>query len=603
MTNKRPLKAVTLAMVNARDSFKNLVANLNTGRDKQSAGDYYLVHLADTTLSTIYRTSWMGRKTVDIPAKDATRKWREWEAEAEQISLIEAEEKRLLLPQKVLLALQLSRLYGGSAIYFSIDDDDPALPLDIDTVKPASLKFITVMPKTILQAGDLDQDPISENYGMPLWYEVSSTSAGTQKIHPSRLALFTGAKTLEPQMITANDGWGDSILQAAYEAVRNADSTASNTAALVYEAKVDVLKIPDLSNIMSNPRTRTLLEQRVELSAQLKGNNGMLIVDGEEDYSQKTFNFAGLPDITRQALQAVSGAADIPITRFLGQSPAGLTSTGESDLKNYYDSVNSMQTLVVTPAMENLDKALVQSTLGGKREEITYTWSSLWQMSDEQKSKISTEAADMIAKLAGTGLFPDDELAEAAANMLVEHSILPTFEYNGPGINEEDGTLDATHIDDALPRTLYIYRKVINTPQIIKWATTQGFEKMLAPADLHVTVAYSRKPIDWTEIGEDWSSDPLGRLRLKPGSTRSLEELGDGAKVLVFASNDLKWRNESIIEAGASWDYDNYHPHITITYGDIPDDAEMYQGPIVLGPEIFEEIITGAQHQIEEVEL
>ena len=430
MTQTSPLQAV-------RDSFKNLVANLGTDRDKQAGGDYYITNLTDNALSNIYRTSWMGRKTVDIPAKDATRKWREWEAEAEQIAALETEEARLLLPQKVMQALQFSRLYGGSAIYFSIDGDDPSLPLEIETIKADSLSFITVLQKSILQAGEIDQDPLSEGYGMPEWYEING-GTGSQRIHPSRLVLFTGAETLQTEALGINDGWGDSVLQSAYEAVRNADSTASNTASLVYEAKVDVLKIPDLASIMANPRTRGLLEQRVALSAQLKGNNGMLIVDGEEDYSQKTFSFSGLPEITYQALQAVSGAADIPITRFLGQSPAGLTSTGEADLKNYYDSVNSMQTLTVTPAMHDLDEVIIRSTLGSRPEELTYIWSSLWQMSDEQKSKISKETSETIKTLADSGLFMDDELAEAAANLLVEHSILPSFEFTGANLDEED---------------------------------------------------------------------------------------------------------------------------------------------------------------------
>lgn len=409
-----------------RDSFKNLVANLGTTRDKQSFGEYSLNQLSDDVLSAIYRTSWMGRKTVDIPAKDATRKWREWEAEADQIAALEREERRLLLPQKVRKALQLSRLYGGSALYFSIEGDDPALPLQLETVKADSLSFVTPLPKTILTPGEVEQDPMAEGYGLPKWYEVFGAT-GSQVIHPSRLALFTGVEKLEVQA-TTNDGWGDSILQSAYEAVRNADSTASNTSSLVYEAKVDVLQIPDLANIMANPRTRALLEQRVQLSAQLKGNNGVMIIDGDETYSQKSFTFGGLPEISYQALQAVSGAADIPLTRFLGQSPGGLSSTGESDLKNYYDSVNSMQTLTVSPALANLDEVLIRSTLGSRPDEITYFWSSLWQMSDEQKSKISLETSQTIKNLAETGLFAEDDLSEAAANMLIEHSILPSFE-------------------------------------------------------------------------------------------------------------------------------------------------------------------------------
>jgi phage-related protein (TIGR01555 family) len=420
------------------DSFKNLVANLGTSRDKQSAGEYYLTTLTDDVLSTIYRTSWMGRKTVDIPANDATRKWREWNAEGDQIEKIEKEEKRHKLQQKVRKALQLARLFGGSAIYFSVNGDDPEEELDLNSVKAGSLDFVTVLDKTVLTTGDLDQDPMSEYYGRPTYYEVSSGEGLVQRIHPSRVAIFMGNEPLTDSALSVVDhGWGDSVLQSAYEAVRNADAVASNTASLVYEAKVDVLQIPDLAEIMANPRSRQLLEERVILSATLKGNNGVYIIDGDEDYQQKTYSFGGLPEIGYQALQAVSGAADIPLTRFLGQSPAGLSSTGESDLRNYYDSVNSMQVLVVTPTLENLDEVLIRSALGDRPDEINYEWSALWQMTDEQKSNISKTVAETIKALADSGLFYEEDLANAAENVIVKHSILPSFEITQAPEEEE----------------------------------------------------------------------------------------------------------------------------------------------------------------------
>jgi len=212
---------------------------------------------------------------------------------------------------------------------------------------------------------------------------------------------------------------------------------------------------------MADPRKRELLEQRVVLSAQLKGNNGLFVIDGEEEYSQKTFTFTGLPDISHQALQAVAGAADIPLTRFLGQSPAGLTSTGESDLKNYYDAVNSMQTLMVTPTLDNLDEALIRSALGRRPEEITYEWSSLWQMSDEQKSKISKETAETIKILTDSQLFPEEELAVAAANLLVEHSILPSFE-----LNEADIRASIEEEEEAEAQRLETERLRLQTPEV-----------------------------------------------------------------------------------------------------------------------------------------
>jgi phage-related protein (TIGR01555 family) len=148
-----------------------------------------------------------------------------------------------------------------------------------------------------------------------------------------------------------------------------------------------------------------------------------------------------LPEISYQTLQAVSGAADIPLTRFLGESPGGLNNNGDSDLKNYYDAVNSVQSLEITPALANLDECLIRSALGNRPEEIYFIWSSLWQMSDDKKSQISKETAETIKILVESALFNEADLAVAAGNLLVEHSILPSFKVDETREPEEDEDL------------------------------------------------------------------------------------------------------------------------------------------------------------------
>lgn len=571
-----------------KDSFKNLLANLNTTRDKQTGGEYVLPAITDDGWAIIYRCSWLARKVVDIPAVDSTRKWREWQGDEDQIEKLNAEEKRLKLPQKVKLALQQSRLLGGSAIYYSIKGDDPALPVELNKIKAGQIEFVTVLSKDILNAGEIDNDPLSQFYGRPKWYEVSSESAGIQVIHPSRLAIFIGNQLLTTNETAMVQGWGDSSLMAPYEAIRNSDSISANVGSLVYEAKVDVLQIPNLANIMADPEQKDLLVERVELSAQLKGNNGMLIIDGEEDYNQKTFHFAGLVDINQQALQAVAGAADIPITRFLGQSPAGMNATGEGDLKNYYDSVSGMQTLVITPELFNLDEALIRSALGDRPEDIFYEWASLWQMSDEQKSKISKETADTIKTLSDSGLFNEADLADASVALLVDHSIFPAFEVGESGEEEEQDLVPA--LDATEPKALYVSRKVINASEILSWAKTQGITDLLSAADLHVTVIYSTTPVNWLEMGTDWASDKDGRMVIPAGGPRLMEQFDNRSIVLAFANSDLEYRHDRMIERGASSSHEDYIPHITIGTGDLPDGIEPFQGPIALGPEIFAEI-------------
>lgn len=412
------------------DSFRNLVANLGTERDKAAAAQWSLQNLSSSELQTIYRVSWMARKTVDIPAQDATRRWREWTGlDTAQIQMIEQTEMNFQLANRVEQALKLARMIGGAGIYFSIDGDDPATPVNLQTIEKGSLKFITVISADVLVAGELDRDPISANYGRPKYFQVTSETGGMVNIHPSRIIAFHGNPILDPQYNQGTyKGWGDSVLLAAHDAIRSAEATAHNIESLIYEAKVDIFGIPNLADIMRNPQSQKLLEDRMALAAKLKGNNGMLIRDAEEMYDTKSFNFAGLPEINRQALQAVAGASDIPITRFLGQTPSGLSSTGESDLKNYYDSVASMQELELTPTLRIFDEVMIRSTFGERPPEASYDWRSLWQLTDLEKADITVRLSQSISSLAMTRLFREDELAEAAVTLLSEHSMFPSME-------------------------------------------------------------------------------------------------------------------------------------------------------------------------------
>lgn len=145
------------------------------------------------------------------------------------------------------------------------------------------------------------------------------------------------------------------------------------------------------------------------------------------------------------------------------------------------------------------------------------------------------------------------------------------------------------------PRTLYVSRKLINGDEVLKWARSQGFEKTLAAGDLHVTIAYSRARVDWMTIGEAWTfGDSKGNLVVPAGGPRVVEKIGsEGAVALKFASSDLSWRHMAIREAGASWDSQDYQPHVTLTYeaGGIDlDKVEPYRGVLRFGPEIFAEI-------------
>lgn len=270
-------------------------------------------------------------------------------------------------------------------------------------------------------------DPESPGYGRPAFYTLSSGTAGQLKIHPSRLVILQGAVKPDPELDTG-DGWGDSVLLAISRAIKDADASAANIASLVFEAKVDVIKIPNFMASLADEEYEQKVLQRLTLAAMAKGVNGALLLDAEEEYEQKQAQFGGLVDLLMGFMQLVSGASDIPMTRLLGQSPGGLNASGESDLRNYYDRISSNQELVLQPALQMLDECLIRSALGTRPPEVFYSWRSLWQTTDKERADIGKTTADTIKTIADTRLIPESVLVQVAANMLTEAGVAPGLE-------------------------------------------------------------------------------------------------------------------------------------------------------------------------------
>lgn len=581
------------------DKLKNLVANLGTDRDKASGTFYACPLVTDEHLINAYRGAWLPRKIVDVPALDACRKWRNWQATADQIELVEAEEKRLGIKGKILEAMIKARLFGGAALYIGVGDRDPSQPLRADAIKKGGIQHLTVLTRRVLTPGDVERDPLSERYNKPISYRVSGSGI-TADIHPSRLVTFIGNQHPDEELAGGTEhGWGDSVLLAIFEAIKNADATGGNIASLIFEAKVDVIKIPNFMQGMADEEFRRLVLERLSLAATAKGINGTLLLDKEEEYEQKSASFSTLPDVLMAFLQIVAGAADIPITRLLGQTPGGLQATGEADIRNYYDRIQSMQELVLQPAMSILDECLIRSALGSRPKELFYEWASLWQSTAKERSEIGKLTAETIKILGDSKLIPEEALSKSAVNMLTENGVMPGLEAaieefgsELPEEEPEDGAAAALIAKDAAPRTLYVQRKVVNAAEIIAWARSQGFESALEASDMHVTIAFSREAVDWMKVGSPWGDNGNGEITIGPGGARLVEPLGT-AIVLLFNSSELSWRHMAIREAGASWDYPEYQPHITLTYdvGQVDlSEVDPYRGRIVLGPEIFEEL-------------
>ena len=412
------------------DGLVNLVAGLGTGRDKGAQAQYTMPSMEPAQALIAYRASSLVRRVVDMPAEDACREWREWQAAATDISAIEAEEKRLGVQGKVMEARRQARLFGGAALFIGDGTSTPDQPLEPEKMGKGGLKYLTVMSRDDVTAGTLDRDPASDTFGKPERWNMTGKDGVPLRIHPTRLVLFHGVTPFAGIRYDTGMGWGDSVLIGMLERLRAVDEVAANILSLVYEAKIDVIKVPDLMMNLQQRGSDYASEvlRRMQLANTAKGNSGALIIDAKEEYQQKNASFGGLPDITDRFMQLAASAAGIPMTLLFEQSPGGLNASGASDTRGYYDRIKVQQTLHMQPEMSVLDECLIRSALGNRPDELHYTWKPLWQPTAKERADVGKTSAETIQMAITMGAVSEEAGGSALVNALTESGAFPGLE-------------------------------------------------------------------------------------------------------------------------------------------------------------------------------
>jgi uncharacterized protein len=631
------------------DRLTNIMSGKGTTADRRVWDRYSFVPIDPVEAESAYRSSWLVRKIVDVPALDMTRAWRDWQSDKDTIQALEATEKRLQLKEKCKRALILSRLYGGGALLLGTNDADPSQPLDLNRIGKGGLTYVHVFSRHQLALGPQRLDPADPWFGKPEYFQINVNPTQQQlHIHPSRIVEFVGQRCVEGSWLSANQNgswfWGDPIMQSVGQAVRNADLAQDGFAALIDEAKIDILSIPDLTARAATPEYEAQMLNRLQGAAMGKSTWRALMIDAQETWNQKQITWAGIPAMMEAFLLVVAGAADIPMTRLLGQSPKGLQSTGDSEERDYQAMIRARQDEQLVVALDRIDELLIRSTLGGRPTDIYYTMGPLQEATEKDAALMEFQLSQTIAEYAATGLIPDGALSAIAKNRIIESGRWPGAEAafeefadqpmpkDDPGNQplpvdtnpdqlqtleqriaamEGKGSISKDQayclLTDASPRPLYVSRQLLNADAVIAWAKDQGFETTVPADQMHVTVLYSRQAVDWMALGSDWSGDDKGQLRIPPGGPRMLDRFGSmsDAVVLLFNSSQLSWRHQDMIANGASSDYPDFAPHVTLSYL-VPEDFDLskvkpYQGELIFGPEVFAEINDDWKSAIEEV--
>ena len=359
------------------DGWSNLISGLNSSKlaKKKETRHVFDGLLSDQELDSLFVEDGLAARIVKLLPDDMYREG--WEYDFPDLDEIKVKEltdiyaatfEEIDALGKIKVATYWNRLKGGSAILISvIDGMDMSQPLN--PKKISRFEKLKVLDRTEIDFKNIQwqTNPTLPRFGMPELYPVKfgigDTYRDTQLVHYTRIIEFHGdtlPRQSETSLSPEQRFWGVSVLQRAEDRLQTIGSSIGSIDQLLQEMSIGKFKFKNLADILASPEGKDILMRRVEAMDLTRSVFRSQFFDVEEDFTRDAVSFQGIPEVLYILFMLVSADTGYPITRLFGVSPAGMNSTGESDMRNYYDGVRSLQNTEAYPIILRIARIVSQ---------------------------------------------------------------------------------------------------------------------------------------------------------------------------------------------------------------------------------------------------
>ena len=444
--------------VSVQDAFSNPLFRLGYGSQSPlEATEYPLTRMTDNyaLLNSLYRDNWVVQNVVGIIPDDMTKKWfaPAGAVGPEHLKELDRVQRVTALRERVNEGLRWGRLYGGAAGLIMIRGQEGMLgqPLELESIYPGTFQGLYILDRwqgvvpgmeLVFEGGE----PV------PAYFSITDARGNTvAKVHHSRLVRFTG-RDLPFLERVAELYWGESEVEALYNDVVKHDNVAANMAALTFRANVDTMEVQNLDQLFSvtSGEQQRRFWNVMQAQSVMKSNFGMQLVNRGDQIKNTQYTFTGLQEVYDSMCLDLSGASRIPVTKLFGRSPAGMNATGESDLRNYYDYVDTLREAKLRPILEKLLPVLAMSAWGAVPDGLDITFPPLWTPTAAEVAEIALKKAQAIRDTFQAGLFRADTAQRELKKLADETGMFDSISEEEIAANTGKTYQDVTALRDPL---------------------------------------------------------------------------------------------------------------------------------------------------------
>lgn len=363
-------------------------------------------------LNSLYRSHWVVQKIINTIPQDMMKNGYDFQSDInpDQIQKISKIIRQTRLHSKILNGLYWGRLYGGAAGIIMIDGEADRMdePLDLDRVMPGAFKGLLIMDRWsgIMPSADLITDITDPDFGMPEYYEVTLPEGqGVIRLHNSRVCRFSGREMPYLEKLAENY-WGTSEMEHVFSELKKRDNVSWNIALLTFMANIRVMKIDGMEQLLAygGDKSQQALYNTLEGLNMMLNNNGIQILGKDDSYESHQYTFSGLGEVYDRFMMDVSGACGIPVTKLFGRSPAGMNSTGDADMDNYYDTIEQSQESQLRPVLDKLLPIVCMSALGAVPDDLDYIFNPVRRPSNDEKQSLGSQQTAAVVQAYTAGL-------------------------------------------------------------------------------------------------------------------------------------------------------------------------------------------------------
>lgn len=354
---------------------------------------------------------------VGLLADETTRKWPEFSGVAdtgasEAAKALNDEMARLNVRALFREMARMCGFFGGGLLYIDTGaaPQDLAKPLAVTPqfISPGSVRrLVPVEPVTVGPLEYNSTNPLRGDYFQVKTWFVS----GVGPVHASRFLHFV--KTMPPVILRpAYNFFGIPDVQIALDYFLHFTESRESAARLLKKFSLTILKT-NVDGLLYGSDDSDV-QARIAHLAKERDNDGVYAISqDDEDVVQVNTPLSGVTDIVRQGLEMLACVWRYPVVKFLGVSPGGMNATGESDLRSFYDHVATQRETMFGHNFERLFRIMQLSVLGEIRDDVTYAWPALWELTEKERADLEKVKADTDAVYLDRGVLAPEEVRAA----------------------------------------------------------------------------------------------------------------------------------------------------------------------------------------------